>query len=125
VVVEFGLGGPEQADLGLDLGGQVGEGHSGVVVGQLQRGVGGGQPLGGALGVLLAVQGRADLSRGPARAAHLPGAAGVRGDHAAQAIAGLAGGRTLLGAVAFTAALTAFTRGAWKQGPRQYSGASA
>src|SRR6266536_2828817 len=49
------LGGPEQADLGLDLGGQVGEGHRGVVVVQLQRGVGGVEPLGGATGVLLAV----------------------------------------------------------------------
>ena len=43
----------------------------------------------------------------------------------AQAIAGLASGRTLLGALAFTAALTAVTRWAWKQGLRHYSGASA
>ncbi len=43
----------------------------------------------------------------------------------AQAITGLATGRTLLAAVAFTAALTAFTRWAWKQGLRHYSGASA
>jgi hypothetical protein len=34
----------------------------------------------------------------------------------AQAIAGLATGRTLLAAVAFTAALTTLTRWAWKQG---------
>lgn len=43
----------------------------------------------------------------------------------AQAIAGLASGRTLLGAVAFAAALAAVTRWAWKQGLRHYSGASA
>jgi ABC-2 type transport system permease protein len=43
----------------------------------------------------------------------------------AQAITGLATGRTLLAAVAFTAALTAVTRWAWKQGLRHYSGASA
>jgi hypothetical protein len=43
----------------------------------------------------------------------------------AQVIAGLATGRTLLGAVAFTAALAAFTRWAWNQGLRHYSGASA
>jgi hypothetical protein len=55
MALELSLGGPEQADLGLDLGGQVGEGHRGVVVVQLQQGVGGGQPLGGATGVLLAV----------------------------------------------------------------------
>jgi len=55
VAVEFGLGGAQQTDLRLDLGGQVGEGHSGVVAVQLQRGVGGGKPLGGATGVLLAV----------------------------------------------------------------------
>jgi hypothetical protein len=40
----------------------------------------------------------------------------------AQAIAGLATGRTLLAAVAFTAALTTLTRWAWKQGLRHYSG---
>jgi len=43
----------------------------------------------------------------------------------AQAIAGLATGRTLLAAVAFTAALAGFTRWAWKRGLRRYSGASA
>jgi ABC-2 type transport system ATP-binding protein len=43
----------------------------------------------------------------------------------AQAIAGLATGRTLLTAVAFTAALTTVTRWAWRQGLRHYSGASA
>jgi ABC-2 type transport system permease protein len=43
----------------------------------------------------------------------------------AQAVAGLATGRTLLAAVAFTAALAAFTRWAWKRGLRHYSGASA
>jgi mannose-6-phosphate isomerase-like protein (cupin superfamily) len=40
----------------------------------------------------------------------------------AQAIAGLATGRTLLAAVAFTAALAVVTRWAWKQGLRHYSG---
>lgn len=43
----------------------------------------------------------------------------------AQAIAGLATGRTLLAAVAFTATLATVTRWAWKQGLRHYSGASA
>jgi ABC-type uncharacterized transport system permease subunit len=43
----------------------------------------------------------------------------------AQAIAGLATGRTLLAAVAFTTALTTLTRWAWRQGLRHYSGASA
>jgi ABC-2 type transport system permease protein len=43
----------------------------------------------------------------------------------AQAIAGLATGRTLLAALAFSAALTAFTRWAWRRGLRHYSGASA
>ena len=43
----------------------------------------------------------------------------------AQAIAGLATGRTLLAAVAFTAALATLTRWAWRQGLRHYSGASA
>jgi ABC-2 type transport system permease protein len=43
----------------------------------------------------------------------------------AQAIAGLASGRTLLGALVFAAALTALTRWAWKRGLRRYSGASA
>jgi ABC-2 type transport system permease protein len=43
----------------------------------------------------------------------------------AQAIAGLATGRTLLAALAFSAVLTAFTRWAWKRGLRHYSGASA
>jgi hypothetical protein len=54
VAVELGLGGPEQADLGLDLGGQVTEGHRGMVGVQLQQGAGGLEPLGGATGVLLA-----------------------------------------------------------------------
>jgi ABC-2 type transport system permease protein len=43
----------------------------------------------------------------------------------AQAIAGLATGRTLLAALAFAAVLTALTRWAWRQGLRHYSGASA
>jgi ABC-2 type transport system permease protein len=43
----------------------------------------------------------------------------------AQAIAGLASGSTLLGAVAFAVALAAVTRWAWKRGLRHYSGASA
>jgi viologen exporter family transport system permease protein len=43
----------------------------------------------------------------------------------AQAIAGLATGRTLLAAVAFTAVLTAVTRWAWNQGLRHDSGTTA
>ncbi len=39
--------------------------------------------------------------------------------------AGLATARALFAAVAFTAALAAVTRWAWKQGLRHYSGASA
>jgi hypothetical protein len=50
VPVELGLGGPQQPDLAGDLGGQLGEGHRGVVAVQLEGGVGGGQPLGGPLG---------------------------------------------------------------------------
>jgi hypothetical protein len=65
VAVEFGLGGPEQADLGVDLGGQVGEGHRGVVAVQLQRGVGGGKPLGSALGALLTVRSLGDQPAKP------------------------------------------------------------
>jgi ABC-2 type transport system permease protein len=43
----------------------------------------------------------------------------------AQAIAGLATGRTLLTAAAFTAVLLAVTRWFWRRGLRRYSGASA
>jgi hypothetical protein len=50
---QLGLGGAQQVDLGVDLGSQLLPGDGGVVAVQLQRGVGGGQPLGGPLGALL------------------------------------------------------------------------
>jgi hypothetical protein len=62
--VQFGLGGPQQTDLGVDLGvdlgGQVGHGDRRVVGIQLQRGVGGGQPVAGTLGALVAGGGPRD-----------------------------------------------------------------
>jgi hypothetical protein len=45
VLVQLGLGGGEQPDLGLDLGGQFGEGDGRVVAVQLEGGAGRGQPL--------------------------------------------------------------------------------
>jgi len=50
---QLGLGGAQQPDLGGDLGGQFLPGDGGVVAVQLERGVGGGQPLGGPVGALL------------------------------------------------------------------------
>jgi hypothetical protein len=55
VAVQLGLGGPQQADLGVHLGGQIGDGHRGVVAGQLHQGAGGGKPRRGPVGVLVAV----------------------------------------------------------------------
>jgi hypothetical protein len=54
---QLGLGGAQQADLGLDFGGQVLEGDCGVVAVELEGGAGGGQPLGGPLGALLTGRG--------------------------------------------------------------------
>jgi hypothetical protein len=50
---QLGLGGAQQPDLAVDLGGQILEGDGGVVAVQLEGGVGGGQPLLGPLGALL------------------------------------------------------------------------
>jgi hypothetical protein len=60
MVGQLRLGGAQQADLGVDLGGQSFEGDRGMVGVQLQGGLGGGQPLGGAGGALVAHGGRVD-----------------------------------------------------------------
>jgi hypothetical protein len=60
VAIQLGLGGGKQAQLGVDLGGQILKGDSGVVGVQLQRGAGGAKPLLGPGGALLAVGGLGD-----------------------------------------------------------------
>ena len=60
---ELGLDGAQQADLGGDLGGQVGERDGGVAGVELERRLGGGDPLGGPLDALVAVRGLGDERR--------------------------------------------------------------
>jgi hypothetical protein len=68
VPLQLGLGGPQQPDLGGDLGSQLGEGDGGVVAVQLQGGLGSRAPLGGPAGALLAVGGLGDQAGKPGSA---------------------------------------------------------
>jgi hypothetical protein len=58
----------QQPYLGVDLGGQLDEGHGGMGSIQLECGAGGVQPLGGPGGALVAVGGLVDAPGQPGRA---------------------------------------------------------
>ena len=73
VAVQLDLDGAQQPDLGGDLGGQILEGDGRMLAVQLQRGLGGGQPLGGAGGALLAVGGLGDQAGQPSSASSYQG----------------------------------------------------